>query len=144
MECCLEALDKTADPKKVTFFFLQVGHPSKLGDEETDYDTLRIGEYKNDFEEAKKFLEELDEGLRDRFLLMLRTKATKDPKYEEYIAEIKEIDVDEKKKGLGRFDIVDALARDDKGGDLTPNDVRKAMYGARNKELDQQKGGIRD
>ena len=146
LECCIKAPDKTGDPKKVTFSYLQVGHPSELGDPETDEEGERIEEYKVECEKARTFLEELDDGLRNRFLRMFRNKAFTEPKFKEYIAEIEKVEDEkiDKEKGLGRFDIVDTIPLDKNGSDLTENDVRKAMYGARYPELDKQKTGIRD
>lgn len=137
--CGLQALLRGADPKTVTFFFLQVGNPSALGNPETEQDRKHIATYKAAAAEAKKFLEELDDGLRDKFLDLLNKEVGKNPGLRKYIDEIKSIPDDD---GLGRFDIVDKTTLQEGDADLNADGVRKAMYGARYKEMDKQEEGV--
>lgn len=141
VDCGIQALLQAKDPKKVTFFFLQVGNPTKLGDPTkfTDPEKRWLKSYQRAFKAAGKFLDKLDDGLRDPFLDELRKKAKEEPELEKYLAEIEDIDEED---GLGRFDIVDKQGLEENGSDLNSDGVRKAMYGARYKELDEQKEGM--
>lgn len=139
LRCCLEALRKDVDPQTVTFFFLQVGHPSKLGKPKNDLERNEIKIYENACKKASKFLGKLDDGLKGKFLDLLREEVDEEPKLQDFITEIENIP----KKDLGRFKIVDTLPLDEDGSDITKDGVLKAMKGARDKELDQQKKGMR-
>ena len=141
LDCAIQALLKAKDPKQVTFFFLQVGNPSKLGDPAklTGIEEKRFKSYQRAFKDAGEFLDRLDDDLRVPFLELLREKAIDEPELAKYVTEIENIDEDD---GLGRFDIVDVTRLKNDGKDLNADGVRKAMYGARFKELDEQKEGM--
>ena len=134
----LQACQREADPKQVTFFFLQVGHSGDLGEAENDQDRRQIANYARAVEQAAKFLAKLDDGLKGKFLTMLRGQVGNYPKLQKVINEIDELPGD----NLGPYDIVDTMPLNLGGSGLNPNGVRKAMYGARQKELDDTNEGI--
>ena len=136
--CILQACMRETDPKQVTFFFLQVGEPEALGKPENKHEHNCKAMYTEAAKKSTKFLQELDDGLKDKFLTMLDDRVLEAPKLQKVIDVINGLPG----KDLGPYDIVDTMPLQQDGKDLNADGVRKAMYGARYKELDSTNEGI--